>query len=74
MYKELYRQIGLNIKKYREVKDLTQEQLADKIGKSVNHLGKIEVAFSQPSLRLLADIAAALEIPLKDLFDFDNDG
>lgn len=72
MYKELYRQIGLNIKRYREVKDITQEQLADRIGKSVNHIGKIEVAFSQPSLRLLADIAKALEIPLKDLFDFDN--
>lgn len=74
MYKELYKQIGLNIKKYREANNITQEQLADRIGKSVNHVGKIEVAFSQPSLRLLADIAAALEIPLKELFDFDSQG
>ncbi len=74
MYKELYKQIGLNIKKYREAKNITQEKLADKIGRSVNHVGKIEVAFSQPSLRLLADIAAALDIPLKYLFDFDNEG
>ncbi len=70
MYKELYKQIGLNIKKHREAKNITQETLADKLGKSVNHIGKIEVAFSQPSLRLLADIAQVLEIPLKELFDF----
>lgn len=75
MYDKVYKQIGLNIKKYRKAKGLTQELLAEKVDKSLNHLGKIEVAFaSHPSLEMLIDIAAALEIPLKDLFDFDNDG
>ena len=73
MYDEIYKQIGLNIKKYRKAKGLTQESLAEKIDKSINHLGKIEVAFkSHPSLETLIDIARVLDVPLKELFDFDN--
>lgn len=71
MHEELYKQIGLNIKKYRKLKGLTQEVLAEKLDKSINHIGKIEVAFSRPSLEMLIDIANVLDIPLKKLFDFD---
>lgn len=72
MTEKVYKQIGLNIKKYREQKRLTQENLADLINKSVNHIGKIEVAFSYPSISLLNEIAKALDIPLYYLFMFDN--
>ncbi len=69
MYEKIYKQIGLNIKKYRKAKGLTQEALAEKVDKSINHLGKIEVAFSShPSIEMLADIAKALDIPLYYLF------
>ena len=68
---EIYKKIGKNIKKYREAKNLTQQQLADKINKGLNFIGKIEIAFSHPSIKTLVDIANALEIKLKDLFDFD---
>lgn len=71
MHKELYKKIGLNIKKYRKAKGLTQEALAEKLDKSINHVGKIEVAFSHPSLDMLIEISNALEVPLKDLFEFD---
>lgn len=71
MHKELYKKIGLNIKKYRKAKGLTQEALAEKLDRSINHVGKIEVAFSHPSLDMLIEISNALEVPLKDLFEFD---
>ena len=70
MYPEIYAAIGKNIKKYREHKKYTQQQLADKINKSLNFVGKIEVAFCHPSLNTLIDIAKTLDIELKDLFEF----
>ena len=39
---EIYRQIGKNIKKYRELKGYTQQQLADKADIGLNFTGKIE--------------------------------
>lgn len=62
MWKEVYVVLGKNIKKYREEKNLTQQQLADKINKSLNFVGKIEVAFSKPSLDTVIDIAKVLNV------------
>ena len=59
---------GEIIKQKREAKGLTQQQLADKLGMSLNFIGKIEVGFDHPSLYTLIDISNCLEIPLKDLF------
>lgn len=67
-YDEVYKRIGLNIKNFRTANGLTQQQLADKLGMSLNFIGKIEVGFDHPSLYTLIDIANCLEIPLKDLF------
>lgn len=69
MHDEIYKQIGNNIKKVRKSKNLTQEQLAVLIGKGLNFVGKIEVGFSHPSLNTIIDIAKALDIDLKDLFE-----
>lgn len=68
----MYKKLGRNIKKYRNLRGLTQEKLADKINKSVNLMGKVEVAFDKPSFGTIIDIANALEISLKDLFDFED--
>ena len=71
MQELIYQQIGKNIKKYREMRNLTQQQLADKIDKGINFVGKIEVAFSRPSLKTLIDISIALNVDLSDLVKFD---
>jgi len=71
MHKEVFIKIGKNIKKYRELKGLTQEQLADKVNKGINFIGKIEIAFSRPSLNTLIDIAKALNVKLSDLVNMD---
>lgn len=68
MKDEVYKKLGLSIKKYREERKLTQQQLADKIDKSLNFVGKIEVAFSKPSLDTVIDISQVLDIKLFEFF------
>lgn len=51
---------------------MTQQQLADAVGVGLNHIGKIEVAFSKPSFETLIKIAEALEITVSELCDFNN--
>ncbi len=70
MNKNIYKKLGKNIKKRRMELGYTQQELADKIGKGLNFIGKIEIAFSKPSFDTIIDIANALDIELKDLFDF----
>jgi transcriptional regulator with XRE-family HTH domain len=68
MNKDIYKKLGKNIKKKREAKGLTQQQLANKINKGINFVGKIEIAFSKPSIDTVIDIANALKIPVNELF------
>lgn len=72
MNKNIYKKLGKNIKARRIELGLTQQELADKIGKGLNFVGKIEVAFSKPSFDTIIDISNALNIKLKDLFNFDK--
>lgn len=71
MNENFYKKLGLNIKKIRKEKNLTQQQLADKIGKGLNFTGKIEVAYSKPRLDTLIDIANALNVTVSELTQFD---
>ena len=52
--------LGANIRKYRKQIGITQEQLAEKIGKSVNYIGMIERGEKVPSLKTFILIANAL--------------
>lgn len=67
-----YIEIGYNIAYYRKHLRLTQEQLAEKLGISRQHLGAIEAPnIVRPvSLDLLFYIADALEIDVRLLLDF----
>mgnify|MGYP002625723071 CR=1 FL=1 len=63
-------QLGRNIFKFRKLKGLSQNQLAELLGISREHLAKIETAKRCVSLGLLFDIADTLEIKVKDFFEF----
>ena len=67
---DIWLAIGLNILHYRKEQGLTQSQLAEKCNLSRNHIQRIETAASSCSLDTLIDIAEALRIPLKKLFEF----
>ena len=60
-----------NIKKHREAKNLTQQQLADMTGLSMNYIAKIESKKMQRGFTIvvLGRIADALEIDIRQLFD-----
>ena len=62
--------LGKNIQKARKHKNYSQNELADKLNISREHLAKIETAKRCVSLKLLFKIAEILEITEKELFDF----
>lgn len=67
---DFYKLLGKNIKDRRKKLGFTQQQLADKMNISLNFMGKIEVAFSKPSLDTLIDLAEALDTTVSELTKF----
>lgn len=63
--------LGQNIKHYRKLKHLSQNQFAEMVNFSREHLACIETGKEYVSLRKLFLIADILEISLKDLVNFD---
>lgn len=59
-----------NIKHARKQKGFTQNELAEKLDISREHLAKVETAKRCASLTLLFKICEILEIEEKDLFNF----
>ncbi|MBQ9688056.1 helix-turn-helix transcriptional regulator [bacterium] len=72
MNTKIFINLGRNIKKYRLKKDLTQDQLAEKINVHQTYIGKLETGKINPSVKRLFLITRALEITFVDLFDFDK--
>ena len=67
----IYKSIGLRIKHFREARGLTQEKLAEKTGLSLDFIGKIEVNINETGLKSIIKIANALDVHIKEIFDFD---
>ncbi len=64
-------QLGKNIKKYRKLKNLSQNELAEIINFSREHLACVETGKEYISLRKLFLVADILDVPLTQLIDFD---
>lgn len=47
-FEQEFRMLGLKIAYYRKVKNLTQEQLAEKLGTSTSYIGSIESRTYKP--------------------------
>lgn len=73
--RERYRDLGCAIAYYRKRKGLTQEQLAERVGISRQHMGAIEAPnmVRAISLDVLFNIAAVLEIAPYILLKFSPD-
>ncbi len=65
-----YKKLGIKIKQLRCEAGLTQEKLGEKAGLSLDYIGKIEVSINKPGLKTVFKIAKALNVKVKDLFDF----
>ncbi len=62
-----YKEIGIRIRRLRKEKNLTQEQLAEKINISTTHMSHIETGATKLSLPVLVDIAHSLNTSVDDL-------
>ena len=67
-----YRQLGLTIAYYRKLKGLAQMQLAESVNLSRTHISNLEAPNMPKSISLdkLFDISEALDVPIKNFFDF----
>lgn len=63
--------LGLNIKKYREKKGLTQINVAVKLGLSYEYISRVEHGQKYMSLRKLFEMADLLGVKFSDLMNFD---
>jgi len=68
---EMKRLFGLRVQALRRRRGLTQEQLAEAVGKSVDTISNIERGFSSTRLETALSIADAVSVTLTELFDFD---
>ena len=66
--------LGENVRRYRKSRNLTQEQLSEKLGISQKHLSIIETGTQFASASLIARISSVLEVSPGDLFGGTNDG
>lgn len=70
-FEQEFRLLGLKVAYYRKAKNMTQEQLAEKLGTSTSYIGSIESKTYKPiSLKTLFRIANALETPPHKFLEF----
>lgn len=65
--------LGINIKKYRKLNNITQEKLAEIIDIEINSVSAIERGKYFPSPENLVKISQALNVSLSDLFSFSKE-
>lgn len=68
-----YRKLGANVRKYRKIAGLTQEELAEIIGCSNSHIGQIENGRGVPSLDTMVKIANALGVMIDQFVVADSE-
>ncbi len=64
-------QFTCKLKKYRQLKRLTQEQLAEIVGVRRETIMRLEAGKYNPSLKLAVDISKAVNAPIEEIFIFD---
>ena len=57
-----YKELGQRIRKYRKQMNLSQEELAEKIGISTTHMSHIETGSTKLSLPVLVELAENLKV------------
>lgn len=60
-----------NLKKYRQLKELTQEELAIKVNVRRETIARLENAKYNPSLELAVRISKELDTSLENIFIFE---
>ena len=72
MNTKILKNFGEQVKKKRKQANLSQEELAEKLGVHRTYMSFIERGQRNPSLLMVFKISRALKIKLPELFDFDK--
>ena len=67
------RDFGRQVRRWREASGFTQEELAHRAGVHVTYLSGIERGVRNPSLKNIRALAAALNLPVAELFAFETE-
>jgi transcriptional regulator with XRE-family HTH domain len=73
-HEEARERLAFRLRTIRNEKNITQEQLAELIGKSTEHISFLERGERSPSFEVIIDIANALEIPVSYLMNIEPSG
>jgi putative transcriptional regulator len=60
-----------NLRRYRQLSNLTQEELAQKVNVRRETIQRLEAGRYNPSLKLAIDISRAVQAPIETIFIFD---
>ena len=64
---DVRRRVGLNVKRLREARGISQEDLADRAGVHRTYVSGVERGVRNPTITVLEKIARALREPLTEL-------
>ena len=67
---EIKKRLGTKISYIRKSKNLSQIQLSELCDLNFNYIGQIERGIANPILEKIIKLAEALDVEVKDLFDF----
>jgi transcriptional regulator with XRE-family HTH domain len=65
-------QLGLRIQELRKNKGLNQAELSEMISVDAKHISRLETGVTFPSPATLEAIAKALDVQIKELFEFEH--
>lgn len=68
--KDLEKKFGAKLAYVRKSKKLSQIKLAEKVNMNFNYIGQIERGEANVTIKTMKVLANALDIELKNLFDF----
>jgi transcriptional regulator with XRE-family HTH domain len=67
--KAIIKKLSVRLKRIREDRGLTQEQLAKRSGVSHGYLARLEIGMHDPSLSTLTNLAKALKVSVAELVE-----
>ncbi len=65
---DIKKSVGLKIKEFRDAKNLTQADLAELTGRSVDTISHLERGISLPNFRTLELLGRELKVPMRQFF------
>ena len=66
---DIQRQVGINVKKWRRARGLSQEELAFEARMDRTYVSGVERGIRNPTVRVLARMAKALKVPPSRLLE-----